>query len=162
MAKVEAKEQVKTHEPPKELRVDERLMKPGKYEVTQEHTFEVEVNLVLQDGRWLIVNKSVKGADTHKVTFRIWTYDEMVEMRRMATNFDPNKRIHMVDNDTLNRLKVQKLLVSWTFDRDNPRLKLFHVNGTMTDESWRAFVRLQPNIISYIFDEMNQVYEFNG
>jgi hypothetical protein len=62
----------------------------------------------------------------------------------------------------MNRLKIQRLLMSWTFDRDNPRLKIFHAGGVMTDESWQVFTKLQPNIISHIIDEMNKVYEFNG
>jgi len=161
MPKVEAKEQPKQQPPPAQPRIDELLMKPGKYEVTPEDTFTVDVNLILHEGRWLLANGPAKGVESHKVVFRMWAYDEMVAMRKMATAFDAVRRLHLTDNDALNRLKVQKLLVSWTFDRDNPRLKLFHVNGTMTDESWQAFVRLQSNIIQHIFEEMNSVYEGN-
>ena len=143
-------------------RVDEKLMKPGKYEVTDQHIFKIEINLVFRDGRWVIVDSPGKKIETHEVIFRMWTYDEMVELRKMATNYDSQKRIHLTDNDVLNRLKVQRLLVSWTFDKDNPRLRLLHVNGILSDESWQAFTKLQPNIITYIFEEMNRVYEFNG
>jgi len=143
-------------------RVDEKLMKPGKYEVTDQHIFKIEINLVFRDGRWVIVDSPGKKIETHEVVFRMWTYDEMVELRKMATNYDSQKRIHLTDNDVLNRLKVQRLVVSWTFDRDNPRLRLLHVNGILSDESWQAFAKLQPNIITYIFEEMNRVYEFNG
>ena len=94
--------------------------------------------------------------------FRMWAYDEMVNLKKMATNYDPLKRIHMVDHDVLNRLKIQRLMVSWTFDKDNPRLRIQHVNGVMTDEGWKAFISLQPNISAYIIEEMNKVYEFNG
>lgn len=164
MPKVEAKEHPKmtTQEPPKELRVDERLMKEGKYEVTKEHIFDVDVHLAQRNGRWILMNSAMKGVESHKVVFRMWTYDEMIEMRKMATVYDSNKRLHMLDNDVLNRLKVQRLIVSWTFDRENPRLKIYHVNGVLTDESWQAFVKLQPSIISHIFDEMNKVFEYNG
>jgi hypothetical protein len=92
----------------------------------------------------------------------MWTYDEMADMKKMATSYDGLKRVHMIDNDSLNRFKVQRLMVSWTFDRDNPRLRLQHVNGVMTDESWRAFASLQPNISTCIIEEMNKVFEFNG
>ena len=143
-------------------RVDEKLMKPGKYEVTDQHIFKIEINLVFRDGRWVIVDSPGKKIETHEVIFRMWTYDEMVELRKLATNYDGQKRIHLTDNDVLNRLKVQRLIVSWTFERDNPRLKLLHVNGILSDESWQAFTKLQPNIITYIFEEMNRVYEFNG
>jgi len=143
-------------------RVDEKLMKPGKYEITPETTFKIQVHLREKDGRWLLMTGPGKGIETHEVVFRMWTYDEMVEMKKMATTYDATKRIHMIDNDALNRFKVQRLMVSWTFDRDNPRLKLHHVNGVLTDESWKAFASLQPNISTYILDEMNRVYELNG
>ena len=143
-------------------RLDEAIMKPGKYEVTEQHTFKVDVNLALRVGRWLVLNGPGKGVDTHDVVFRMWSFEEMIELKKLATSYDTQKRIHMIDNDLLNRLKVQRLLVSWTFDRDNPRLKVFHVNGVLTDESWVAFTRLQPNIVTNILDEMNKVYEYNG
>jgi hypothetical protein len=167
MAKVEAKPtmEVKSDKPqesPRGARLDETLMKPGKYEVTNEHTFKVEVNLGLRNNRWVVVEGIGKGVDSNEVIFRMWTYDEMIELKKMATSYDAQKRIHMIDHDLLNRLKVQRLMVSWTFGKDNPRLKLAHTNGVLTDESWVAFTKLQPNIVTYIIDEMNKVYEYNG
>lgn len=143
-------------------RVDEKLMPAGKYEITSSTNFDVNIYLKPLDGRWILMAGSGKGIDTHKVVFRMWTYDEMVELKKLATNYDQQKRIHMIDQDNLRRLKVQKLLVSWTFDRENPRLKLHHVQGVLTDESWAAVKSLQPNILTYIMDEMDKVYELNG
>ena len=161
MATVQAKqEQQKVV--PQGPRVDERLMKPSKYEVTAETNFKVALNIKEKDGRWIVMTGPAKGVETHEIVFRMWTYDEMVEMRKIATSYDGIKRIHMIDNDMLNRLKVQRLMVSWTFERDNSRLRIQHVNGVMTDESWRAFANLQPNISTYVIEEMNKVYEFNG
>jgi hypothetical protein len=162
MAKVEAKPEMKMQEAPRQSRIDERLMKPGKYEVSNEHTFDVEIHLAPVKDRWVISDRPGKGIDTHKVVFRMWNYDEMIDLKRKATSYDSQKRLHMVDNDALNRLKIQKLLVSWTLDSENPRLKLFHVQGVLTDESWQTFAKLQPNIISHIIEEMNRVYEYNG
>lgn len=162
MAKVEAKPEVKTQEPQKQTRVDEKLMKPGKYEVSNEHTFEVEVHLAPNKGRWVVADRPGREIDSHKIVFRMWNYDEMIDLKRKATNYDSQKRLHMIDNDALNRMKIQKFMLSWTLDRDNPRLKLFHVQGVLTDESWQTFTKLQPNIISHIIEEMNRVYEFNG
>jgi hypothetical protein len=165
MAKVEAKPNVvvpANQSSPRGNRLDEAIMKPGKYEVTNEHTFKIDVNLFLKDSRWVLVEGRGKNVETHEVIFRMWTYEEMIELKKLATSFDPQKRLHMVDNDLLNRLKVQKLLVSWTFDKDNARLKMAHVNGVLTDESWTAFTKLQPNIVTHILDEMNRVYEYNG
>jgi len=161
MATVTAKLEVEKKEPPLP-RLDEKLMKPGKYEVTKEDNFTVEIWLKKQDRRWLLCQSNDKGATREEVVFRMWTYDEMVELRKLATNYDPLKRIHTVDQDALNRMKVQRFLVAWTFNRDNPRLNIQHVNGVMTDESWGAFTRLQPNICSYILERMNLIYEYNG
>lgn len=159
MAVVQAKEEVKK-DVPKEDRLDERIMEPGDYEITKDTTFDVDIKLKKQGPRWLIVSSDEDVA--HKVVFRMWNYDEMVEMRKMSMSYDSSKRMHMIDNDALNRLKIQKLLVSWTFGDENPRLKLNHVQGVMTDESWETFKRLQPNIITFILDGANSVYEFNS
>jgi hypothetical protein len=167
MAIVQAKPELqKPQETPKPVqpvdRIDEKLMGPGKYEITKDTTFTINVHLKPQEGRWILMANAGKGVDSHKVVFRMWTYDEMVDLKKLATNFDQIKRIHMIDNDQLNRLKTQKLMVSWTFDKDNPRLKLQHFQGVLTDESWAAVKSLQPNIVSYLMDEMNKVYELNG
>ena len=161
MAVVEAKPEKKSDKPAAD-RVDERIMKPGDYEVTPETTFEVEVHLRKSGSRWVVVEGAGKDIVTHKVVFRMWTYDEMVEMRKMSTTYDSVRRVHMIDNDALNRLKVQKLMVSWTFGDDNPRLKMHKVQGVLTDESWETFKKLQPNIISHILERANGAYEFNG
>jgi len=143
-------------------RVDEALMKPGKYEVQFGQTFDILIHLKLIDGRWLVMNGPGPDVDSHKVTFRMWTYDEMVNLKKRSTNFDTDRRVHMIDNDMLNRLKVQSFLMSWTLGTDNARLKLHHVQSVLTDESWDAFRKLQPNILNHIFEEMNKVYEWNG
>jgi len=162
MAVVQAKPEAPKPVVPGPPRIDESLMKAGKYEITPETTFTVTIHAREKDGRWVLANGPGKGIETNTVVFRLWSYDEMIELRKMATNFDKEKRIHMIDPDTLNRLKIQRLMLSWTFDKDNPRLRLWHVNGVLTDEAWRAFAVLQPNLSSFIIDEMNRVYEFNG
>jgi hypothetical protein len=162
MAIVQAKPEAPKREEPQQPRVDERLVKPNRYEVTPDTIFKIVIHAKEKEGRWILMVGPGKGVDTNEVVFRMWTYDEMIEMRKMATTYDDKKRIHMIDQDALNRLKVQRLMTSWTFDKDNPRIRIQHVNGVMTDESWTAFTRLQPNILSYILDEMNKVFEFNG
>jgi hypothetical protein len=143
-------------------RLDEKLMKPGKYEVTPEDTFTIDIFLKRVEKRWVLCNPSDKGAMKEEVVFRMWNYDEMIESKKMATNYDPLKRIHMVDHDVLNRLKIQRFMVAWTFDKENPRLRIQHVNGVMTDETWKAFTKLHPNIITHLIERMNAIYEFNG
>lgn len=147
-----------------EPRHDVVLMEPGKYEVTRSSTFTVDVPLRRRsenDGWWVVV-KPEHAEVTEQVVFRMWSYDEMVEMRKLATKYDTVRRVHMIDHDVLNRLKVQRFMVSWTFGEDNPRLQLQHQNGVLTDESWAAVKRLQTNILKHLVDEMNDKYEFGG
>lgn len=144
------------------LRVDEHLMDPGMYEATEDDTFSVRVPVKQVESRWVIVSEDEPGAVVHEVTFRMWTFDEEVEMRRACLHYDKQRRAHVMNNDLLDRMKVQRLLKKWTFQDDNPRLKIHHVNGAMTDEGWQAFTRLHRNINRHIIDQMNKVLEFNG
>ena len=162
MPVVKSKRKEKKVPEKKEDRVDEKIMEPGKYEVTEKTTFDVEIHMKEGKGRWVVMAAADKESDTHKLVFRMWNYDEMVDLKKTATSYDTTRRIHIIDTDALNRLKIQKFLQSWTMDKDNPRLKLHRVNGVLTDESWTMFSKLQPNIINYIFDRMNEVYELNG
>jgi hypothetical protein len=150
--------------PPKkdELRVDEQLMEAGEYEVTPEHTFTIDVYLKQKGSRWIVMEKGGRGVIHEHVVMRMWTYDEMVDLKKRATTYDQLKRFHMVDHDALNRMKLQKFLVSWTLDKKNPNMKLHHQNGVLTDECWTAFAKLQTNISTHIIDEMNSIYEYNG
>ena len=143
-------------------RVDDMLIEPGDYEVTPDSTFTIDIYLKRHQNRWIIVGPQEKGAIKESVTMRMWTYDEMVELRKRATSYDSAKRMHVVDHDALNRLKAQKLFVNWTFQDRNQRIVLHRVQGVMVDESWDKFTKLQPSIIKFIFDEMNKVYEYNG
>ena len=159
---VPANSEDKAHPAQEQPRLDEKLMEPGAYEVTKDSTFVIEIWLARKSGRWVVTKAGDVEAIKHTCTFRMWNYNEMVDMRKTATAYDPNRRMHLIDNDALNRLKVQKLLLSWDFDKANPRLKLHRVQGVLTDESWEMFAKLQPNIITYIVERMNDIFEYNG
>jgi hypothetical protein len=145
----------------KEVRYDTVLMEPGEYEVTKDSIFVIKVPLKQKKNEkwWVIVDENNSDV-VEKVVFRMWTYDEMVELRKLATKYDPIRRIHMIDHDILNRLKIQRFMKSWTFGRNNPRLAIHHVNGVMTDESWDAVVKLQTNILKFLIDKINEIYEY--
>jgi len=150
-----------------EPRYDKVLMGPGKYEVTKESLFVVRVFLVKKEDSgsnhwWVVVRNEEDAEIVEEAVFRMWTYDEMVEMRKNSTKYDPIRRVHTIDHDMMNRMKLQKFMVSWSFGRDNPRLKLHHVNGVLTDESWDAMKKLQTNILRFIIEEMNDRYEFGS
>jgi len=138
------------------------LMPPSKFEVTENSTFDIYLTLKQIGGRWIIAQEKEMNSETYKVTFRMWTFDEMVQLRKLATEWDATKRIHYVDTFKLDMLKVKKLIKSWTFDEESIKLKLLHVNGILSDESWNAFKKLQPNIARSIIDKMNDVLEYNG
>jgi len=142
--------------------VELSLQKPGKYESNPEQTFDIIINVLNRQGRWIVIQSPIKGSEEHRVTFRLWTFEEMIEIKRKATTVDPMSRKTNIDFDLMNRMKVQKLLTSWTFSNDNPRLSIQHVNGVMTDESWKAFTKLDPSIIQRILDEMNFFLDCGG
>lgn len=142
---------------------DTALTTPGKYEVTPETTFKVELLLVNKDGRYVIVSDSEQeGVEKHWVEFRMWTFDEEVELRKMAMQFDENRRMHFMDNDRLNMIKLRRLIKAWSFENVGPRYKLLHVNGVLADESWNIVRKLFPSITTAIIVGMNNVLEFNG
>jgi hypothetical protein len=144
-------------------RVDEKLMPPGEYEVTPDSVFKVLIPLRKKKGeKWWAVCPESEAEVTEEVTFRMWTYDEMVELRKLAMTYDQVRRVHMIDHDLLNRYKIQRLMVGWSFAKGNPRLGIHHVNGVLTDESWKAVTKLQANILRFVFEGMNERYEFGG
>lgn len=147
----------------KEQRVDKMLEGPGKYEITKDTTFKVKFSVREQDGRWVVSRPDPKerGVEEHWVEFRMWTFDEEIELRKLATQWDVMKKIHLIDHDVLNRLKIQRLMKTWTFEKGNERLKLLHVNGILSDESYSAFRKLHPNIARHIIERMNNVLEYN-
>jgi len=99
----------------------------------------------------------------HWVEFKMWTYKQEIDLKRKCMQFDETTRMNFINNDLLNRLKIQTLLNAWSLDaKFGPRLKLVHVNGVLVDESYDMFTRLFPNVVRFILDEMNNVLEYNG
>ena len=143
-------------------RFDEKLHKPGKFEITPDDEFTVEIPVRKQKGRWTVCKAGEAPEETHWVKFRMWDYAEELELRKVSTQYDPVKHWHFLDHDALNRMKIQRLMKSWSFEIDNVRLKLLHVNGVMVDESYNAVMKLHPNIIRHIVEQMNMVLEFGG
>lgn len=146
-----------------ETRVDKKLEGAGKYEITHDTTFRIRFWLNLRDGRWVIVpqDKKNKYSEEHWVDFRMWTFEEEIDLRKKATSWDGFKRIHLIDHDQLNRMKIQLLMKAWSFDAQNDRLKLLHVNDILSDESYKSFCKLQPNISRHIIERMNDVLDYN-
>jgi len=139
-------------------RYDKVLMEAGEYEVTKDSTFVIKLPMSRQ-GKWWVLVREEDAEIVHEVICRMWTYDEMIEMRKLSTKYDGIRRVHTIDYDILNRLKIQRLIKSWSFANENPRLALHHVNGVLCDESWQAIRRLQTNLLQFIIGSMNDHYE---
>ena len=164
MPTVQRKEGGRNPHQKREVRHDKVLMSAGTYEVSDDSVFTVKVPLRQSDdeNEWWVLTNEDEAEVIEEVVFRMWTYDEMVDMRKMSTQYDQLRRVHMIDHDSMNRLKMQRLLKAWTFGKNNPRLQIHHVGGVMTDESWDAVKHLQPNILRYLIEQMNERYEFGG
>jgi hypothetical protein len=147
---------------PQHVPLAKTLMDCGKFEVKPDQTFTVKLHLKEHKGRWVVLEAPVAGSETHSIVFRMWNFDECLRLRREATTFDVTTRINKTDNDKLNRMKIMKFMQEWTLGKENPRLEINRVNGTLTDESWRAFTRLPPIIADRIISEMNMVLEYGG
>ena len=158
MAKVQGNGLKRQQSEKEEPRFDQALSEPGDYEVTKETKFRIDIPLARSSNWWVIANTD-DAERIEYVEFRMWTYDEMVEMRSNSTKYDQHRRVHMIDHDILNRQKIQKLVTDWSFGENNPRLGLHHVNGVMTDESWDRFAKLQPNIVRFVLEGMNDWLE---
>lgn len=138
------------------------LMVPGKYECGDDDTFTIRVHTKqVDEGRWIIVDEKDPEAEHHEVIVRMWGFTLETEMRRNAMRYDRQERVHYTDFDALDQMKIRRLLVSWTFAKENDRLKLWHINNVLSDESWKAFCHIHRNILRYIVAQMNAVLEGN-
>lgn len=142
-------------------RIDRELMEPGDFEANPDDVFQIDVFVRRKGNRWVVCSEP-ESTEQHWVRFRMWTFDEEIDLRKRATVYDKVNRLHLVDQDKMNRLKVQKLLLGWSFSAQNPRLKLHHVQGVLTDEGWKNFKRLHVNILRHVLETMNSILEANG
>jgi hypothetical protein len=165
MVKIQSKKKDTEKVNPNQPRVDRQIMDNGQYEIPNEgYRFKVYVYLAEIDGRWVVVEdefKGKKGVREHWCEFRMWTFKEELALKKKATVYDDLKRIHYLDTDALNQLKIQKLLVDWSFSEDNPNLEIKRQNNALLDESYDAFTKLFPSIIRSITNKMNDVLEYN-
>ena len=137
-----------------------------KYEVTPDSVFYIKFGIVPKDGRIIVIPEDdvdfEKNAEAHWVKFKMWTYEQELEWKNQATEYDSIKRIHALNSDKLNEIKLRNLLVSWSFGEKEDSLKLFHIGGLLTDESLKTFYSLYPVVVRYIVECMNDVLEFNN
>jgi hypothetical protein len=147
-----------------EARVDKIVREPSVYEVATDATFTIKFSTKQHEGRWIICEPDEldSSVENHWVEFKVWNFADEIAIRKESTGYDAYKRMHIVDHDRMNRIKVQKLIKAWSFEEKDDRLKLIHVNGVLCDESYNVFMRLHPNIVRTIIEKMNEVLEYNG
>ena len=135
------------------------------YEAGQDTVFYVKFGIVPIDGRIIVIKEDdvdfEKNAESHWVKFKMWTYEQELEWKNESTEYDSTKRVHTLNADKLNEIKIRNLILKWSFGEKQDSLKLFHVNDLLTDESLKVFYSLYPSVVRYIVEGMNDVLEFN-
>ncbi len=160
---VQAKKKVEAKKVNNAPRIDSALREAGKFELRKDDYFTLRFGLVIFENRWLLAKEEEgEGIETCWVKFKMWSFEEEVSLKSQATQWDGQKRMHSLNHDFFNRLKIQKLLLDWSFSQENETFKLHRVQNSLTDESFGAFLRLHRNICSHIIDNMNRVLEYNG
>ena len=137
-----------------------------KYEVNPDSVFYIKFGTLPRDGRVLVIAEDdvdfEKNAEKHWVKFKMWSYDKELEWKNSATEYDSSKRVHSLNADKLSEMKIRNLLLDWSFGESQDSLKLFHVNGLLTDESLKTFYSLFPTVVRHVVEGMNDVLEFNN
>ena len=164
MPKIEKREDLPDVSEESKVKLNLALAEPCKYEIKKTDTFKIEFGLQEKENRYIIIEDMnvPERFERHWVEFRIWNYEEEIDLKKKSMLYDAVKRMHFLDNDVYNSLKIMKLLKDWSFAVKNERLKIHHSNGVLTDGCWEIFVTLKPNIVSYIIVRMNNVLEYNG
>jgi hypothetical protein len=155
----------------KEEEIENKVDSPEKpkvytiYEVGPESIFYVKFGIMPIDGRMIVIKEDdidfEKNAESHWVKFKMWSYEQELEWKNESTEYDSVKRVHTLNADKLNEIKIRNLILKWSFGEKQDSLKLFHVNGLLTDESLKTFYSLYPAIVRYIVERMNDILEFN-
>ena len=137
-----------------------------KYEVRPDTLFTVRFCLGFRDGRALCYTEDAKykrpELESHWATFRLWTFREEQDWRNQTTVYDPPSRSWRPDPGRLNEIKLRNLLRDWSFAESDPKFRLLHVNGVLSDESYAAAMGLFPAILDNLLFLMNRVLEDNG
>lgn len=155
----EARPQTQMDVPGQPRSFADSLRGPSRYFVKPDSTFRVVFGVFERDGRLIPCGADTEGCEQHWIEFRIWNFKEETQLKKMCSEFDTVNRVHKIDNDKLDRLKVQKLFVNWSFGEKDPDLVLHPINGIMPDADVEKFFSLYPAIIHHLLDCMNLVLE---
>ena len=136
----------------------------SKYEVRPDSEFTVQFCLKFSDnGQVSVYAKDsflqLDNLEKHWAKFRMWTYKESLEWKNQCMEFDQQIRSFKQNNCKLNELKIRHLIKDWSFSEIDPKFKLLHVNGVLSDESYEMMMGLYPQILDNILILMNNVLE---
>lgn len=142
------------------------LVSFSRYEVTPESEFTIRFCLGFNEGRVQIYTEDAylkqEDLERHWVKFRMWKYEEELTWQNQSMEFQHQTRTFVHNQNKLNELKIRHLIKAWSFEEYDPKFKLLHVNGVLSDESYNTFKGFFPTIINNIIYMMNQVLEQNG
>ena len=137
-----------------------------RYEVTPESEFTIRFCLGFNEGRVQVYTADSylkqEELERHWVKFRMWKYEEELSWQNQSMEYQHQTRSFIHNQNKLNELKVRHLIKEWSFEEYDPKFKLLHVNGVLSDESYNIFKGFFPTIINNIIYLMNQVLEQNG
>ena len=137
----------------------------SKYEVRPDSEFEIRFCLYFDEGRVRVFTEDAKykfpECESHWVKFRMWTYKEQLEWKRQCSDLDMQTKSMRLNTDKYDEIKLRHLIKSWSLEQFDPKFKLLHVGGVLSDESYELLVGLFPSIVENIVFMMNQVLEGN-
>jgi len=134
----------------------------AKWQLQDNETFRIRFNLnEVEKKRITLRLDETKNSNTveHWVEFKMWDYNTMIAMRKLATKYHKESGSFYVDHDHFNDLKIKNLLVDWSFGQVDAQMKLQHHNNVLTDDSFKMFRSLYPWIVSAIVNKMNIILE---
>lgn len=136
-----------------------------RYEVSKDSTFTIRFGILDKGDRWVPINHSAVADNPLSmevwVKFRMWNYDEELTWKNQCNEFNAEHKVQILNIDKFNEIKIKNLLVDWSFGELEDRLKMLHVDGKLSDESYKIFKGLYPAIVNTIIDMMNNVLESN-
>lgn len=99
-------------------------------------------------------DKTNADIENYWLKFRMWNYLESESWRRASTERNQYGE-YIVVRAKFNEMKVRNLLLEWSFDEP----KLMHCGGVLSDESYKSFTELHPNIVRYILSSLESILE---
>lgn len=81
-----------------------------------------------------------------QLVFEYPTYQEELDAKKAATNYDEFRQIHWIDQDKLSEWRVRRCLVKWDLHQKIPGLtkRLHRINNQLEDDSLELFMQLPP------------------